>query len=744
MKYKRLLIISNRLPYKPVSKKKEVELVSTSGGLVSSISSYIEKSCADKELDENISTCWIGSLDNSEMKLVSAMGQLKTDNFELEPVGIPDELYSKYYNGFCNSTIWPLFHYFPSYANYKNEEYDSFVQVNKIFAEKIKKIYQPGDLIWVHDYHLMLLPALIRQTIPGSAIGFFLHIPFPSFEVFRMLPGKWRKEILNGILGSDLIGFHTNDYLQYFVKSVNQLLGYESSMRTIATRDRSIITDTFPVSIDYAKFNMCSDNADAFSERNNFRKTFYGKKIVFSVDRLDYSKGILNRLEGFELFLNTYPEYQCKVTYMLVIVPSRDVIPKYRHNKKNIEELVSQINGKYGTIDWSPIIYLYKNLDYNQLTGLYMAADAALITPVRDGMNLVAKEFVASRGDKRGVLILSETAGASVELGEALIVNPTDRQEIAESIKTALEMPSENQIERMDIMQKRIKNYDVVKWAEDFISQLLLYKKMQEKLKVKVITATVEEEIISKYKAANKRLLLFDYDGTLSPIKSLPSQAVPSMELIELLQKLSSDERNKIVIISGRPANVLDKWFGELRLDLVAEHGAFIKANGNSWVQTIETDTVWKTSVISILNLFSDRCAGAFIEEKQLSVAWHYRNVEQELGFTRSRELINSLMELVPNLGFQVLEGKKVIEARARGIDKGAAALNWLAEYRDEFILAAGDDKTDEDLFKVIPFGGYTIRIGLDQSVARYNYPNNENFLTLLKSFSVSPLTAAH
>ena len=261
---------------------------------------------------------------------------------------------------------------------------------------------------------LMLLPGMLRRALPGATIGFFLHIPFPSFEVFRMLPNAWRKEILEGLLGADLAGFHTNFYAQYFLSSVKQLLGYEVPLRSVITTERSVAVDVFPVGIDFEKFHGVMNVREVFEERNRIRKRLGEARLVISVDRLDYTKGIVNRLEGFELFLSEHPEYRSRVSFLMIIVPSRDIIMKYRELKETIEGMVGRINGKFGTLDWTPVIYQYRSVDFNELAGMYAAADAALITPVRDGMNLVAKEFVASRADKRGVLVLSEFAGGGI------------------------------------------------------------------------------------------------------------------------------------------------------------------------------------------------------------------------------------------------------------------------------------------------------------------------------------------
>lgn len=730
----RLLIVSNRLPVQLSEKNGQITILPSAGGLVSSIKSYLRKKSEQKTAGEDLSPVWIGSLAITEKRFAvhQLAEKLKDDDFGMSPVFLPATMQDKFYNGFCNDTIWPLFHYFPSYAQFKDDYYEHYVAANLRFCEKIVAEYQPGDIIWIHDYHLMLLPSMLRKLLPDAIIGFFLHIPFPSFELFRMLPGSWRKGILQGLLGADLIGFHTYSYLQYFLNSVKQILGYETPVRSVMTPERCVTLDVFPVSIDYSKFHSVAGDSVIFDERNRIKKRLGNVKLIISVDRLDYTKGIVNRLEGFALFLKEHPEYIERVSYFLLVVPSRDIITKYKENKEAIEGLVSSINGQYGSFDWTPVIYQYKSIDFKKMAGLYLAADVALITPIRDGMNLVAKEFVASRSDKRGVLVLSETAGAAAELGEAIIINPTDRKEVADALLQSLTMPVQEQMSRNEFMQTRLKNYDVVKWAEEFISQLLNAHQQQASMNIKLLTLQTEELIAAHYHSANRKLFLLDYDGTLSPIARYPHLAIPQGGLISLLKLLSDDSKNDIVIISGRSREILDEWFNSVHVNLVAEHGAFYKHAGREWESATSENTDWKEEVRGIMDKFTERCPGAFVEEKHYSLAWHYRNADPELGFIRSRELHNNLSGLTAHLDFQIIEGKKVIEARPRGIDKGISSLHWINKNEYDFILAAGDDRTDEDMFRVLPAEAYSIRVGLVQSAARFNVNQQKDIPGLL------------
>lgn len=733
----KLIIVSNRLPVQVSQTTDGISLVKSDGGLVSSMKSYLQKTAGTPGLSFE-SASWIGGLDINEKKYQKNKfnEQLIDADFNLIPVFISRSVREKYYNGFCNDMIWPLFHYFPSYARFKDDNYDCYKKSNQIFADQIAATYTTGDTIWIHDYHLMLVPSMLREKLPNAKIGFFLHIPFPGFEIYRMLPALWRRELLDGILGADLIGFHTNSYAQHFLNSVKQLLGYEVTPERVQTKDRSVNVDAFPVSIDYQKFSDVIGIPEIFEERNRIRRKLGECKLVISVDRLDYTKGIMNRLEGFELFLNQHPELKGHVTLMMNIIPSRDVISKYAELKQAIDGFVGKINSRYGNLDWTPIIYQYRQLDFCALAGLYIAADVALITPVRDGMNLVAKEFVASRSDRRGVLILSETAGAATELGEALIINPTDRCEVSDALHKALTMPVSEQIIRNEFMQRRLKNYDVIRWAEGFQKKLSEAHEEQQRFKIKMLSPARIERIKNQYNGATKRLIVLDYDGTLTGIVRHPQLAAPSQQIKQLLTDLSDDPCNRVVIVSGRTKDELENWFGDINIELVAEHGAFWMKQPGVWTESVLMVSDWKEQIIAIMNMFSERCPGSFAEEKECSVGWHYRACEKELGFVRSRELHERLMDLSAHSGFQVIQGNQIIEVRARDINKGVATLKLLEEASYDFILAAGDDRTDEDIFSVLPEEAISIRIGVSFTKAKYNVAQQQEFPVLLDALA--------
>ena len=457
----------------------------------------------------------------------------------------------------------------------------------------------------------MLLPELIRAKLPDAKIGFFLHIPFPSFEIFRLLP--WRREILDGLLGADIIGFHTYSYVKHFLESVRRILGFEHTYGEITLSNRIVKVDTFPMGIDYEKFANAASDSKVQRELDKIRKNLGDRKIILSIDRLDYTKSIPQRLEAFDLFLDKYPEFKAKITFIVVAVPSRTKVEHYRLLKKQVDELIGKINGKYGTLGWTPIWYIYRSLPFHTLAALYTIADIALITPYRDGMNLIAKEFIASKADSKGVLILSEMAGAAEELGEALIVNPNNREAIAEALREALLMTDEEQIERNKVIQQRLQRYSVKRWAMDFVDSLMHVKKLQQDLSTKRLTDEIKIKLLDVYSKSKARLILLDYDGTLVHFAEKPEKAKPAEELLKLLTSLAHNVKNEIVIISGRDRETLDKWFGHLDIGLVAEHGVWIKERGKEWetIEPLEND--WKKEILPVLEVYVDRTPGSFL-----------------------------------------------------------------------------------------------------------------------------------
>jgi trehalose 6-phosphate synthase/phosphatase len=727
-KQRRLVVVSNRLPFQLLEKNKTITLKQSDGGLVSALKSFFEG-----ENSQNFSSkWWIGSAEFPEKRWKKYKDQNKKKTaFDVEPLFLDTKMYGKYYNGFCNATLWPLFHYFPSIVEFDESTFQAYEEVNRIFAHHILSFLQPDDILWIHDYQLMLVPGMVREQRPDITIGFFLHIPFPSFEIFRMLHRPWKEKIVNGLLGADLIGFHTHEYVQHFLKTVQMVTGFDHQFRTILLNDRLVKADLFPLGVDFEKFHNASQRKDVIAERSSILANFQDKKIIFSVDRLDYTKGITHRLSGFEAFLELYPEWREKVVFILVVVPSRQIVSKYNERRKLIEEQVGRLNGKYSTLKWQPIIYRYNHLSFTELTALYDVSDVGLITPLRDGMNLVAKEYVASQQD-RGVLILSELAGAANEMGEAIQVNPMDKNDVAQAILAGLTMPLDEQQNKIKILQKRLSEYTVIDWVNDFLKQLEDVKEQQQAQATKHLSNTDLTSIGESFKRSQKRHLFLDYDGTLVPYARHPKLAIPNKDLIGLLSILSSDRKTEATIISGRDSVTLEQWFHHLPINLVAEHGASVRRRNGEWQHIQDVDQSWKPLIRPTFELFTQRSPGSLIEEKNQTLAWHYRNVDPELGFIRSRELLDNLHHLLRNTSLQLIDGNKVIEIRMAGVDKGTVARRFLVEQEYDFILAVGDDKTDEDMFRALADKAVTIKIGPGNTAAHFSLSNQVEVIRLL------------
>ena len=730
----RLLIVSNRLPVTISKENGNYDFQQSAGGLATGLKSFLKRQ--EKLPSSNLKYFWVGwpGISVNDKRETEVLKK-RLQKLNYWPVFLSETEMENFYHGFCNRTIWPLFHYFPSYVEYEKDFWLDFIKVNRIFCTALLEIIKEDDTIWIHDYHLMLLPQMIREKFPNAKIGFFLHIPFPTFEIFRLLPKEWRQEILGGMLGSDLIGFHTNDYTQYFLRCALRILGLEHDMGKIMLEDRLVQVDTFPMGIDFNSFHKALKEKAVKKERAQLKKEFKKTKTILSIDRLDYSKGILNRLQGFELFLEQNTDWREKAQLVMVVVPSRVGVKHYLRIKRQIDEAVGKINGKYATLTWTPILYQFKSLAFPSLVALYSLCHVALVTPLRDGMNLVAKEYVASKSADAGVLILSEKAGAAEELGEAIVINPYYIEEIANAIKEALEIPQDEQLKRLKAMQDRLRRYDIFLWAKDFLQHLDIIKEAQKRVVTRILDG-YREQLLVHYRQAEKRLIFFDYDGTLVPIVKHYSQAAPDQEILKLLEILSATKNNQLVIVTGRDRKTIADWLKIENCGFIAEHGAWIKERDGDWIKMKALDAEWKGQILPILEIYTDRLPGSFIEEKEFSLTWHFRNADPELGILRAKELMDYLINFTANKDLQILQGKKVVEIRNAGISKGLAAAYWLEKKEFDFILAAGDDWTDEDLFKALPETAYSVKVGLSSSLARFNVINHQEIRKLIKELN--------
>lgn len=710
----KLIIVSNRLPVTIRSERGQIAIDRSAGGLATGM----------RGLHEQADSVWIGW--PGEVSRFDAGGRAQIDQRLAElrtiPVYLTPAEVARFYEGFSNGVLWPLFHYLTdkvqrdAWQNWKTYE-----QVNRRFAEAVAKHYQPGDTIWVHDYQLALVPGLLRVAIPEAQIGFFLHIPFPSSEVFRILP--WREELLKGMMGADLIGFHTESYLHHFRRALRSVLKIAAAGETVQEASREIRLGVFPMGIDAAAFNRLAEDEEIVADAQVIRKKTGARTLLVGVDRLDHTKGLVRRMLGVERLFERNPALRNKVRLVQIVVPSRTKVDAYARLRKELDETVGRINGAHSTFNSAPIHYIYRSVSERQLIALYRAADVMLVTPLRDGMNLVAKEFVASRTDEDGVLILSEFAGAAEEMTEAIQVNPYDIDRVASAIERALVMPAAERCERMRALRRRVLLNDSSHWADRFIETL---RSTRGEAPIQGPPRVASQErgdgLLQSLRDAERLLLLLDYDGTLVPFAGMPDLAVPDAELKTLLANLAARPGTSVHILSGRTRETLEGWLGELPIALHAEHGYWSRTGPNEpWQALCEAPLAWKQSVLPLLAKFVASTPGTLIEDKFTGLAWHYRMADPEVGARQAEKLKRLLTRELEELPVELLSGSKVIEVRLRGVNKGVVATRLIAQDRKQsLVLAMGDDLTDENLFAALSAGGLTVHVGPGPSIAEY------------------------
>lgn len=452
-----IVIVSNRLPVNRVKKNGESKWETSPGGLVSALTPI---------LHERPST-WIGWAGSAGTK----PKPFTHDGIHNVPVRISRDELSAYYDGFANATLWPLYHDAIRPPEYHRHWWGPYVEVNRRFAQAAAEIAAKNAVIWVHDYHLQLAPAMIRDLRPDVKIGFFLHIPLPPQELFAQLP--WRKAILEGMLGADVVGFQTRLGAQNFMDLATRFVGVPASNGQLRIGQRTVHARAFPISIDVKKYETLAAS-EAVQERTEAFRDRLGRqrRIILGVDRMDYTKGIDIRLRAFHDLLRSGRRTPEECVFVQVAVPSRERVGEYQDLRSGVERLIGQINGEFGELGRTPIHYLHRSLPADELVSLYRAADVMVVTPLRDGMNLVAKEYVSTRIDDTGVMILSEFTGAAYELKSSLIVNPHDIDGLVFTMDQALAMRETEQAQRMRALRRVVQQHDVFAWARDFFETL--------------------------------------------------------------------------------------------------------------------------------------------------------------------------------------------------------------------------------------------------------------------------------
>ncbi len=656
---------------------------------------------------------WPGTSFKSESKEQLLEEQLAKE-FGYHPVFLSRGEVNDYYDGFSNSSLWPLLHYMMNHFRYEQQWWDCYKLINERFASKVLQVAKKGDIVWVHDYHLMLLPQILRKAAPWLKIGFFLHTPFPSYEIFRCHPH--RNELLAGLAGADLAGFHTFGYMRHYRSSVMRLLGLETEMNCIKSETGNCCIGTYPIGINSQAFRKELSSKKFAKKKEGFLKHFNGKKIILSVERLDYTKGIPSKIMAIDKFLERSPD-RSDVCFVFVAVPSRDDVEEYKTLRDTVESQIGRINGKYSTLDNIPVHFIHNSVDFTELCALYSIADVAMVTPLMDGMNLVAKEYAMCKGDGSGSLILSEFAGAAQELYQAVMVNPYDIDGMSQAINEALTMDAAEKKRRMQGMYDRVSEYDAAFWAKSFLDDLV---KIPPSSASPVSVGNVFKNVKDRFAKAKSIMLFLDYDGTLSEFYNSPEKAFPTKGILDILAKIKNNPKIEGFVISGRKADNLSQWFGDTGLGLIAEHGFEIMyPNSDKWEKLADVyDHSWKMQVLNVLEQYSGTVPGSFVEEKASAIVWHYRRADPEFGKWKAKHLVNSLNEMKANLPVEVHEGAKIVEVSSMQISKGNAVRKLVEGSDCDLVVCIGDDYTDETMFRIKEPRFLSIKVGKGETAA--------------------------
>lgn len=724
----RCLLISNRLPVAYHAQSNEFK--PSSGGLASAI-----KGLDPKKVGFHFE--WMGILtDDIPQRDLDNLQKNPVGNIPCHPIMVKKKDYDRYYNLYCNNVLWPLFHYERNMVHHSSKGWEAYQKVNEIVAEAILAEAKEDDVVWVHDFQLLLVPGFIKKKRPSLKVGFFLHIPFPSSEIFRELPE--REEILESLARCDQIGFHDLSYLNHFRSSIQRVLG--------DLPQNEPMWGVYPISIDTQHFvNLTSaPTTHEFIQRYSGYKQ--KMKWILGVDRLDYIKGLPLKLRAYKTFLKHHPEERGHVQFLQVVIPSRTDVPEYKNLKDEIEKLVSSINGEFGSPDYMPVQYMYHSVSEHELSALYQLSDVLFIGSRRDGMNLVSLEYVMSQNDEYpGVILLSEFAGAHSTLSYAMSINPWDIHDTASKIKESLHHPVVKSKGEMGAMKHFLRNYTSSDWARIILKDLS--KGPRQKETIPLLQKDGRFDWMKDLK--DKKVLFFcDLDGTLAPILSNPKDVRLTEETLDLLQSLSDQKKCEFVVVSGRDKEFLEEQFldNEIQFPLAACHGAYaFSPKESQWSNLIPNDnSKWKEMVMDILKIYTLRTPESFIEDKGHAITWHYRNSPKEFADFLANKLFIELEETLNNLPVQVKRGKKVIEVKSIHANKGYFVQQWIsgARAKPDVVIALGDDTTDEDMFQILQerkdIIPYCIKVGKEKSAANYYIQEQDHVNLFLKNFITS------
>ena len=722
-----LVVVSNRLPFQAEHTAAGVCLTRSPGGLVAALEPVLERRGG----------VWVGwpgvTREEGEPEIVLPVSEKVT--YRQVPLAADDV--AQYYEGFANSTLWPLFHYFVGKTQIDGGTWRTYERVNERFAAAAAAALTDGDIVWVHDYQLLRVPHHLRLLAPQARIAFFLHIPFPATDVFRVLP--WSRSLLEGVLSADLVGLHVPAYVNHLLTCAERLLGCEVDRAAglVRFQGREVSVQPHPIGIDVGLVDGLAREVGAAPRLREEDRV----AEIIGVDRLDYTKGIHERLLAVERLLERYPAYRRRVRFTQVMVPSRERVERYAELKRQIDEAVGRINGRFSEEGWTPVRYLARALPTEELVPLYRRADVALVTPLRDGMNLVAKEYVAAQLEDDGVLILSEMAGAADELQEALLVNPFDIDAVAEALHRALGMPDDERRARMFALRHRVHSNDVHAWVDRFVEAA---EQAADRSRSGVASpADTLWRRLAPWLALRPTVALFlDYDGTLTPLAARPEEARLSEAARETLLQAARTPNLDTVIVSGRALDDLKRMVDVPGLTYVGNHGFEIDGPGLAYRHP-DADRFRTALDQAAEELAALGVPGAWVERKGVTLAYHLRAVEP----SAEREAERRAEAALRGRKLRVTFGKRVVEGRpAVDWHKGRAVLHvlvhrhgteWPSRVR---ALYVGDDATDEDAFRSLRGIGRSVCVAASPfpaaTAADFDLPDPDAVIQLLRQLA--------
>jgi trehalose 6-phosphate synthase/phosphatase len=724
---KQLIVVSNREPYVHKRTGLSIKVERPAGGLTSAM---------DDVLTATGGT-WVawgsGSADRDTVDIDNrVLVPVENPAYTLKRVWLTPTEVENYYHGYSNQVLWPLCHITLDRVYFRKKFWEDYVRVNRAFATAVLEEAQEHSLIWVHDYHLCLVPRYVREQIPGATIAHFWHIPWPDWGVFRICPQS--REILEGLLGNDLIGFQIPLFAKNFMDCVKASLGAEIDERrgTITWHDHVTTLKAFPISIDYDKFNAMASTPLVPEMMKEIRARHHLPKAVgIGVDRLEYTKALIKRLQAIALFFERFERMRGKFTFIQIAVPTRMKEP-YLSYQKAVEDFIAKINAKYAHGRWKPIVYIDTKVEHKDLAAYYRLADIAVISSIYDGMNLVAKEYAASQIDGHGTLILSELAGAADELDGAILVNPYDIEEFSAQLRTALVMPAQEKKRRMETLRKQVRENDIYKWIRDFLGDLTAHWNRKQNHSYNFF----DHELRFKTDIAGKKIYLFlDYDGTLAPIADSPDKARMPHATFSLVEKLAG--LVPIAIVSGRGVEDIQKRLPIKGLVYAGNHGAEIRSSDKPLVAgRSEEDRAMLHEMLERLQRALAPFEGVLIEDKGVTASVHYRNVD-----LKHLADVSTLFRAIAReyeKSFRITSGKKVFEIRPVGAWHKGDAVTWIADNLGSGTIPVyiGDDTTDEDAFRALKNRGVSISVGAS-AYADYYVRNQDEVERLLERLLV-------